>query len=46
MSTEIIVALVVVVLFIGSLAYLEIHSRRSKPKEERSDDSEASNREQ
>lgn len=32
MSTEIIVALVVVVLFIGSLVYLEIHSRRTKPK--------------
>ena len=30
MSSEIIVALVVVVLFIGSLAYLEIHSRRNK----------------
>ena len=46
MSTEIIVVLVVVVLFIGSLAYLEIHSRRSKPKVEKSDEPEAVKREQ
>lgn len=46
MSTEIIVALVVVILFIGSLVYLEIHSRRTKPKVDASNDSETMNREQ
>lgn len=34
MNSEIIVVLVVVVLFIGSLAFIEIHSRRSKRKVE------------
>jgi hypothetical protein len=38
MSTEIIVALVVVVLFIGSLVYLEINSRRTKPQAKASDE--------
>lgn len=46
MSTEIIVVLVVVVLFIGSLVYLEINSRRTKPKAEASDESEAVKREE
>lgn len=45
MSTEIIVALVVVVLFIGSLVYLEINSRRTKPKADASEQ-ETVNREQ
>lgn len=45
MSTEIIVALVVVVLFIGSLVYLEIHSRRTKPKAEAAEEPDAGNRE-
>lgn len=45
MSTEIIVALVVVVLFIGSLVYLEINSRRTSSKVEASDDPERVNRE-
>jgi len=35
MSSEIIVVLVLVVLAIVGLAYLEIHSRRNKQKEER-----------
>jgi hypothetical protein len=46
MSTEIIVALVVVVLFIGSLVYLEINSRRTKPKADANDGQEALKREQ
>jgi hypothetical protein len=46
MSTEMIVALIVVVLFIGSLVYLEIHSRRTKAKVDTNNDPEALNREQ
>jgi len=46
MSTEIIIALVVSVLFVGSIAYLEIHSRRHKGKEEKVDEPEAGTREQ
>ena len=45
MSSEIIVALVVVVLFIGSLVYLEIHSRRSNGKVEKIEEPEAVKRE-
>jgi len=46
MSTEIIVALVVVVLFLGSLVYLEINSRRTKPEVKASDEPKGVNREQ
>jgi len=46
MSSEIIVALVVVVLFIGSLALIEIHSRRSHVKAEKVAEAEGLNRNQ
>ena len=46
MDTEVIIALVVSVLFIGSIVFLEIHSRRSKGKVEKVDEPEGGNREQ
>jgi len=46
MSSEIIVVMVVVVLFIGSLVYLEIHSRRNKVGVEKVEEPDAVKREQ